>query len=61
MHYQTLLQRQLDTKDAIIDVKDQQIKVLREDIKQLVNANKRMEKICVKQQNLLDEFSEMME
>lgn len=58
---QTLLQKQLDVKDAIIETRDQQIKVLKEDIKQLVDANKRMEKICVKQQALLDEFSKMME
>ena len=57
---QMTLQKQLDAKDAIIRTKDQQIKVLKEDIRQLVAANERMEKICVKQQDLLDEFSKIV-
>jgi len=72
---QMMLQKQLDGKDVMIDSKNQQIEILKEEIdflesnnkklsegiRQLAKENEHMEKICMKQQALLDEFSKMME
>lgn len=72
---QMMLQKQLDAQDVIIDSKNQQIEILKEEIdflessnkklsegiKQLAKENEHMEEICIKQQVLLDEFSKIME
>lgn len=72
---QMMLQKQLDAKDVMIDSKNQQIELLKEEtafledhnkklsegMKQLAKENVHLEEICVKQQVLLDEFAKMME
>lgn len=72
---QMMMQKQLDAKDIIIDSRNQQIGILKEaavflesqnrklseGIRQLVEENRQLEEICLKQQILLDEFSKMME
>lgn len=71
---QMMLQKQLDAQEVMIDSKNQQIEILKEattfledhnrklseGIKQLAKENERLEEICIKQQDLLDEYAKMM-
>lgn len=72
---QMMLQKQLDANEVIIDSKNQQIEILKEEaaflkghnkklsegMKQLAKENEHLEEVCIKQQVLLDEFARMME
>lgn len=72
---QLWLQKQSDAQVSIIDSQKQQIRILEEKIdilessnkklsegiRELVNENEKMDGLCIRQQALLDEFSEMLE